>query len=186
MKDKEVNEVMIPLSDYLTVSKDDFFINAVTLLQEAQTSTKFKYKHKAVLVLGKDNKICGKVSIFDMLKALEPKYRKFEHPNANGSIGLSRFGFNNSFLYSLLESHNLWDESLEELVKKSSKIKMKDIMYTPSEAEFVDEDAPIAEAVHQFILGCHQSLLVVKDGDVTGVLRLSDIFDLVCDLALKK
>jgi predicted transcriptional regulator len=55
-------------------------------------------------------------------------------------------------------------------------------MYTPSNGEYVDEDAPIAEAVHQFILGCHQSILVVKKDKVVGVLRLVDIFDLVCEI----
>ncbi len=186
MKDKTVKELMIPLSDYLTISEDDTFENALKLLQEAQSSKQFRYTHRAILAYDKDNKISGKVSLFDILKALEPKYRKFEHPDNMGSIGLSRFGFNNAFLASLLENYSLWDESLEELVGKAAKLKVKDMMYAPSEAEFVEEDAPAAEAVHQFLLGCHQSLLVLKDGDVTGIVRLSDIFNLVCEIGVKK
>ena len=54
-------------------------------------------------------------------------------------------------------------------------------MYTPSNGEYVDEEASVAEAVHQFILGCHQSLLVTKDKKVTGVLRLVDMFELVSE-----
>ncbi len=61
-------------------------------------------------------------------------------------------------------------------------IKIKDIMYTPTNSEFMNEDSLLAEAVHQFILGCHQSLLVVKDEEVTGVIRLADLFDLVSDI----
>ncbi|MFH2059738.1 MAG: CBS domain-containing protein [Pseudomonadota bacterium] len=182
MKDKKVKEVMIPLSDYATVSEEDNLATAIKVLKEARDDTKYKYKHRAVLVYDKDNNISGKMSLRCILKALEPKYRQFEHPDSNGSIGLSRFGFNNDFLTSLLENLSLWDETLEELVKKASKLKVKTLMYSPSNGEYVDEDAPITEAVHQFILGCHQSILVMKKDKVVGILRLSDVFDLVCEI----
>ena len=58
-------------------------------------------------------------------------------------------------------------------------------MYTPGNSEFVDEDSTAAEAVHQFILGCHQSLLVVKDDRVVGIVRLVDLFDLVGDILVE-
>jgi predicted transcriptional regulator len=54
-------------------------------------------------------------------------------------------------------------------------------MYTPSNGEYLDEEASVAEAVHQFILGCHQSLLVTKNKNVVGILRLVDLFELVND-----
>ncbi|MBU1342437.1 MAG: CBS domain-containing protein [Proteobacteria bacterium] len=182
MKDKKVNEVMIPLSDYATVSENDSLATAVKKLKEARNDTKYQYKHRAVLVFDKNNRIIGKVSIRCILQALEPKYRHFQHPENIGSIGLSRFGFNNEFLTSLVENFSLWDETLEELCKKAFKLKAKDIMYTPSNGEYVNEDSPIAEAVHQFILGCHQSLLVLKKDEVVGIIRLVDIFDLVCEI----
>lgn len=180
MKDKIVKEMMIPLSEYATVSEEDNLATAIKALKDARNNTKYKYKHRAVLVYDKDNNISGKMSLRCILKALEPKYRQFEHPDSNGSIGLSRFGFNNDFLTSLLDNLSLWDETLEELAKKAAKRKIKELMYTPSKGEYVDENAPIAEAVHQFILGCHQSLLVMKEDKVIGILRLSDVFDLVC------
>lgn len=182
MKAKNVKEVMIPLSDYAIVSEEETLANAIKKLKQAQKDTKLRHKHRAVLVYDKGNNITGKVSIFDVLKALEPKYRQFEHSDNDGSIGLSRFGFNNEFLNSLLDNFNLWDETLEELVKKASQLKVKDIMYTPGKGEYVDEESQLSEAVHQFILGCHQSLLVLKKDKVIGILRLADIFDLVCDI----
>jgi CBS domain-containing protein len=182
MKDKKVKDVMIALSDYATVSEVDTLATAIKALKEARDDTKYKYKHRAVLVYNNEKKISGKVSLRCVLKALEPKYRQFEHPENIGSIGLSRFGFSNDFLSSLVENLSLWDETLDELVKKASKLKVKDIMYTPSNGEYVDEEAPIAEAVHQFILGCHQSLLVIKNDKVIGILRLSDVFDLVSEI----
>lgn len=182
MKDKKTREIMIPLSDYATISEENTLAQAIKVLKQARDDSKYKYKHRAVLAFDKDNKITGKLSLRCILKALEPKYRQFEHPENIGRIGLSRFGFNEDFLSSRIENLSLWDETLEELVKKASKLKVKEIMYTPSNGEYVDEDAPIAEAVHQFILGCHQSLLVLKDKEVVGILRLSDIFQSVCDI----
>ena len=182
MKDKNVKEIMIPLSDYATVSEEDTLAYAIKALKESHKDNNLKYPHRAILVYDKNNNITGKLSIFDILKALEPKYRQYEHPKDNENIGLSRFGFDQDFLNSLIDKFNLWDETMEELVKKASKLKIKDVMYTPSKGEYVDEDTPIAEAVHQFILGCHQSLLVLKKDKVIGILRLTDIFDLVCDL----
>lgn len=182
MKAKKVREVMVPLSDYATVSEDDTLAVAVQTLNECRQDTAVNCRHRAVLALDANGLVVGKISLRDILKALEPKYRHFEHPESPGSIGLSRFGLNQEFLNSLLDNFDLWDESLEELVQKAAKSVVKDIMYTPAKEEYVNSDAPLAEAVHQFILGCHQSLLVVEDDKVVGVLRLSDMFDLVSNL----
>jgi CBS domain containing-hemolysin-like protein len=180
MQEKKVKEIMIPLSDYAIVSEEDNLCKAIKELRKARDNTKYKYKHRAVLVCDKTYHITGKLSIRCILKALEPKYRQFEHADHHTSLGLSRFGFNDDFLNSLLENLSLWDESLEELVVKASKKKVKDLMYIPSKGEYVDEDAFIGEAIHQFILGCHQSILVMKKDKVVGIIRLGDIFALVC------
>ncbi len=182
MREKTVKEVMIPLSDYATISEDATLKEAIKELHESQKAHKYTRKHRAILAYDENSNITGKVSFRCIFKALEPKYRQFEHPENIGSMGLSRFGFNEDFLSSLLENYSLWDETLEELVKKASNVKIKDIMYTPTNSEFMNEDSLLAEAVHQFILGCHQSLLVVKDGEVTGVVRFADLFDLVSDI----
>ncbi|MCP3875966.1 MAG: CBS domain-containing protein [Desulfobacteraceae bacterium] len=182
MIDKKVKEVMIPLSDYATVSEDETLAIAIKELRDSKKDTKYTRKHRAVLAFDKDNNITGKLSFRCIFKAMEPKYRQFEHPENIGSIGLSRFGFNEDFLSALVENFSLWDETLEELVKKASKVKIKDVMYSPQNSEYVDQDSPVAEAVHQFILGCHQSLLVTKDTEVVGIIRLADLFDQVCDI----
>jgi CBS domain-containing protein len=182
MKAKKVREVMVALSDYATVSENDTLATAIQRLAENRQDDNFTCKHRSVLALNKDGHVTGKISLRDILKALEPKYKHFEHPEHSGSIGLSRFGLNQTFLDSLLDNFDLWDESLEELVKKAAPIIVKEVMYKPGSGEHVDIDAPLAEAIHQFILGCHQSLLVLENDRVVGVLRLSDMFDLVADL----
>ena len=78
-----------------------------------------------------------------------------------------------------MESYSLWDENLEELVMKAANTPVKEIMYTPSGGEYVKVTASLGEAVHKFLLGSHQSLLVLDGKTVVGVIRLSDIFDLI-------
>jgi CBS domain containing-hemolysin-like protein len=54
--------------------------------------------------------------------------------------------------------------------------KIKDFMYTPTEGEFVEQDASLDEAIHQLIMGHHHSLLVTRDKEIVGILRLKDMF----------
>ena len=48
----------------------------------------------------------------------------------------------------------------------------------------IEPDAPLGEAIHQLVLGHHQSLLVTKDNQVVGVLRLADAYQTVADAIL--
>ncbi len=79
-----------------------------------------------------------------------------------------------------MESQGLWEDPLANICGKAAQIKVSSIMYTPAEGEYVKEDASLAQAIHQLIMGRHQSLLVTRDGEVVGILRLSDAFAAVC------
>ena len=182
MKTKKIKEIMITLSDYATVPDTQDLAGAVQALKQSNADKQLNHKHRAVLVIDADHHVIGKVGIREILKALEPKYRQFASSDQPGSVSLSHFGFNQNFLYSLVDKYSLWHESMDTLVAKSAKTPVKEIMYTPSSGEYVNIDAPVSEAVHQFIIGCHQSLLVVEKDRVVGILRLADLFDMVCDI----
>ncbi len=182
MKAKKVKEIMITLSDYATVPDTETLAGAIQELKRSNADKQLNHKHRAVLVYDTDHHVIGKVGIREILKALEPKYRQFAGSDQAGSVSLSHFGFNQEFLYSLVDKYSLWHESMDNLVAKASQTPVKDIMYTPSRGEYVNIDAPVSEAVHQFIIGCHQSLLVVEKDRVVGILRLADLFDMVCEI----
>ncbi len=187
MNEQKVKEVMVPLSEYATVNENETLEKAVKTLCHSQLRLSMDaYKHRAILVYNEAGEITGKVSIFDILRALEPKYSQFGHSDHLTKMGLSRFGLSNDFLHSLVENYNLWDESCESLVKKAKKRLVKEIMYSPQEGEYVNEDISVPEAIHQFILGNHQSLLVVKEDKVVGILRLTDVFKIICDLIVEE
>jgi CBS domain-containing protein len=168
---------MVKLSEYATVQKDATLFEAVMALEEAQQ--KFianQYRHRAILVYGDDNKIVGKVSILDVLTALEPKYKHIGDPGI-----LSRSGFNPQFLRDMREQYALWDGPLHDISRKAYYIKVKDFMEMPSEGEFVDGEVTLDEAIHQLVMGHHHSLLVTTNGNIVGILRMVDVFNKVSE-----
>jgi CBS domain-containing protein len=169
-----VEELMIPLEEYATVDEEATLFEAVMELErmhEIQDLEKRPYLHTSILVRDKKNKIIGKISQLDVLRALEPKYQELGDVRT-----LSRAGFSPQFLKSMMENLHFCDASLMDMCGRAAKIKVKDFMYSPAEGEYVEADASLCEAIHQLVLGHHQKLLVVKDGGIVGILRLTEIF----------
>ena len=95
-------------------------------------------------------------------------------------FGVSHFGLSPDYVKSIVSRYELWDESLEIMVKNASFLKGEDFMYTPEEGGFVEEDSAFADAIHQIVMGHQTSVLVLNQGEITGVIRLGDIFREVC------
>ena len=177
MKTIAVKDLMLPLSEYATVSQEATLYDAVLALEAAQVVFDPKrHRHRGVLAFDKDNKIVGKLGLLDILRTLEPKYAEM------GDLGpLSRAGFSPQFLKSMVEKFALWDKPLSDICSKAARMKVKDIMYTPTEGEYVEENASLGEAIHQLVMGHHQSLLVTRGKEIVGILRMVDVFKEVCE-----
>jgi CBS domain-containing protein len=177
LKTIAVKDLMLPLSEYATVPQDATLYDAVLALEAAQeASDPQRHRHRGVLAFDKNNKIVGKLGQLDILKTLEPKYAQM------GDLGpLSRAGFSPQFLKSMVEKFALWDKPLSDICSKAARMKVKDIMYTPTEGEYVEENASLGEAIHQLVMGHHQSLLVTRGEEIVGILRLVDVFKEVCE-----
>ncbi len=180
MKTKIVKDLMVPLADYATVSEDATLYNAIIALEEAQNKfDQSRYRHRAILIYDKNRHITGKISQLDILRALEPKYDEMDNRR-----GMSHYGFSKKFLRTLREQFSLFDKPLEEICQKAALLKVKNIMYTPTEGEYVNENDSLDIAIHRLVMGRHQSLLVAKGGDtknIIGVLRKTDVFMEVCE-----
>jgi len=174
MREISVQDLMVPLEEYVTVSSDATLFDAVMALEKAHEEldrTRYTYLHRAILVYDENKKIVGKISQLDVLRSLEPKY---------GDMGdqgtLSRAGFSPQFLRSMLERYSLFDRPLHDVCTKAAKIRVTDFMHKPTEGEYIEETASLGEAIHQLIMGRHQSLLVTKEKNIVGILRLTDVF----------
>jgi CBS domain-containing protein len=170
--DYAIKDLMIPLSEYATVSEDATLFEAVLSLEKAQAEFDHtRYRHRAVLVLDTQGVVVGKLSQLDALRALEPKYEEMQAGDT-----LARLGFSRKFMKSMMEHYKLFDRPLKDICKTAAAAKVKDFMHTLTEGEFVEENATLDEAIHQLVLGHHQSLLVTRDKDIIGILRLTDVF----------
>ena len=174
MKTIYVKDLMVPLDEYATVSEEATLFEAVVALEKAQEKldrTQFKYLHRAVLVYDKNNNIVGKISQLDVLRALEPKYGEMGDQQS-----ISRFGFSQKFLQPLREQFRLLDRPFEDACRTAGQVKVKTFMHTPSEGEYVAEDATLDVAIHRLVMGHHQSLLVTRGKKIVGIIKLTDVF----------
>ena len=178
MHAKKVKDLMVPLGEYATVSEEANLHEAVLALEKAQSRFRQdRYKHRAVLVYDKEKRIVGKLSQLDVIKGLESGYKKV------GDLrGVAHSGFSPELIRSMIEKHGLWQKPLEDVCRNAPQIRVKDVMYAPTEGEYVEEEATLDRAIHQLVIGRHQSLLVTQGGTIVGILRLTDVFMEICTL----
>ena len=177
MKTVIVKALMVPIEEYATVFQEDNLYEAVLALEKAQMAfDPSKHKHRAILVLDSEKNVVGKLDIFDILMALEPKYGELE---ATGVLSSS--GFSPDLIKDMLKDRVLWGEPLQFVCSRATEMNVADFMVTPNDCAYVEEDATLDEAIHQLLLCRYQSLLVTSSAKVVGVLRLSDVFTKICD-----
>jgi CBS domain-containing protein len=172
MRTISVKELMVPLEEYATVPEEATMHEAILALEKARKAFEpSQHKHHAILVLDGSKNVVGKLSMFDILIALEPKYDKLEN------VG----GYSPDFIKSMLNNNVFWNEPLELICDRAPNLKVSDFMEVPSDGVYIDENATLGDAMHQLIVCRYHSLLVTIDKKVVGVLRLTDVFTQICN-----
>jgi CBS domain-containing protein len=177
MRTITVKELTVPLEAYATVPREATLREAILALEKAQmTLAPSRHLHRAILVLDESGKVVSKITMKDILIALEPNYGKVE-----GMGVLERSGYSSDLIKSMLEDNALWAEPLQFVSERATKMKVSDFIQAPSEGEYIDENATMGEAVHQLVVQPYHSLLVTSGDEVVGILRLSDVFARICN-----
>jgi CBS domain containing-hemolysin-like protein len=177
METIKVKDLMVPNSEYICVSEDATLYEAVVALETAQAkNTSSGHPHRAVLICDKADNVVGKMGYLDLLRSLEPRYSEISDLKK-----VSGFGLTAEFMRSMMQEYELWKAPLDDLCRKAVNVRLGTIVAAPLEGEFIDQDASLDKAVHQLIMGHHQSLLVTAKGRIVGVLRLTDVFKEVTD-----
>jgi CBS domain-containing protein len=168
----KVKDWMVPLDEYATISEDATLHQAVLALEGARERFDVKgYRHRAVIVLEKTGRVIGKLSQLDVLRCLEPKYAEL------GDLKkISGYGLSAEFLMSMIDRYDLWRAPLDDICFKAARMRIGDITKSPLAGEFIEADASLNQAVHQLIIGHHQSLMATSKGEIVGVLLLTDVF----------
>lgn len=174
VKDMKVKDLMVSISDYATVYEEATLFEALLALDKAHEKLDpAEHRHRAILILDKKDQVVGKLSQWEVLKALEPKYRQIEDLEK-----ISRAGFSPQFLRSMLVQYALWNKPLMDVCRVGGKYKVGDVMNKPAESEYIHVDAPLGEAINQLVVGQLLSLLVVDDEKkIIGILKLIDVFE---------
>jgi CBS domain-containing protein len=179
MKATKVIDMMIPTEKYPSVSHDATLREALAVLAESEKIFKAaRAWPRAVLVLNDKGQVVGKVSYWDVLRALEPKYKSMGDTKV-----LCQCGWSAPFIKSMLKKYDLLTRPLPDACARASGMQVRDVM-TPlcekellgHEQEIVDHDGSLEEVIHLLVMGNLMALYVRKGKRIVGVVRLSDVF----------
>jgi predicted transcriptional regulator len=186
VKTIKVKDLMTPKSEYPAVSQTDTLKDAVRELKKAERrfAEKGAQPPRAVLVLDKEKGVIGKLTHWDILRALEPKYKTM----GEGAV-LSHGGWSAAFLKSMVDNYGLLETPLNDACCEAAELKVEEVM-TPvyeqeiirQEKEIVEDEDYLREAIHLLLMGNLMTLFVRHKGQIVGVLRLSDVFDAVSNI----
>jgi CBS domain-containing protein len=173
MKEKVVRDLMIPLDDCAVVKEGATLYDAVVALEEAQIRIPAdRHPHRAILVEDTSGHIVGKIGQLAYLKGLESRFNVYEDLGT-----LRRAGVSSELVSSLLDHSRYLQDTLEEICANARSVRVKEAMHPI--AESVDENVTLREAVRRIVEWQQLSLLVTRDAEVIGLLRLSDLFETV-------
>jgi hypothetical protein len=182
MKAKQVKELMVPISDYVTIHEKASMAEAIKAFEsESKRYGNAPYRHHSLVVINDDQHVVGRLSQVDMMRALEPRYNELGEKRWIGRTALSK-----KVLATLREQFQLWEQPLEMMCQSVCNAKVKDHMQAPTEGEFVSETDTLNVAAHRIVMGRHHSLLVTRDKIIVGILRSTDLFNPYSGKFLKK
>jgi len=154
VSEKPLRELMVPVERYSTVTPNMTFRDACMVLRQSYVSPRTgkvtEMGHRAVLVLNKQREPVGIMRIHDFLQGLEPDYLK------------------NSDYASFYTGMVIGQCRLESNLPVSK-------FMSPIQ-ETISADATLIEALHRLGVTRYQSLPVVDNGKVIGILRAIDVF----------
>ena len=176
-----VKDLMVPISEYATVPEGATLFEAVLALEEAQLDfDRSKYHHRAILVLDKNKRPVGKLSQLNVLHSLGD-----DNEHTKNIDKLNSFGFSPQFIGSLKAQHQFQERTLEDICEKPAAMTVENFMKKLSPGEYVDEQASLESILPQLLQGSHLSLLVTREEEIVGILRMSDVFAAVFHIMKK-
>jgi CBS domain-containing protein len=171
MTKRTVKELALPLDYYAVVLEDATLLDAVTALEKAQEKLPAgRQPHRAVLVSNRQGAIIGKIDQAGFLRSLEPKYNMLGDPQM-----MTRAGVRPDLITSMMDHYQLFQDNFRDICMRGRLIIVKDVMRRGIER--ISEDASLGEAIHQLVMYQTLSLLVMRNDQAVGVLRLSDMYD---------
>jgi len=167
----QVKDIMLPLSAYAVVDQEATLVEALETLRDSVAQLPpGRQPHRAVLVRNRRGEIVGKIHHFAFLRALVPERK----PRGSQDV-LERAGVADDVRDSSMRMLDLLTADLVDIPERARSVRVRDI-YTSANAS-IQEDAALAEAITLFLSHQTLSLLVRRQEEAVGILRLTDLFD---------
>lgn len=162
-RERDVSDVMIPLSAYSTLPETATVKQAVALLkdtwmQRAATDRIVDTGHVSILVLSPARDVVGVLAIVDLMAALLPAYLSAPKPSLADSIQYSPM---------------FWDGVFTMRAKEIGDLRLSEIMGPPPLT--IEGDANLMEAVYRMAKNQVRRLGVTENGKVAGIIREQEI-----------
>lgn len=175
METKRVREVMIPIESYVTVREEDSLFDVIKALESSKVKNK-GHAHRDAVVVDEEGKFIGKVTMIDIFRVLEPNYKKI---NMDEIIAGGKGELTEDMIAAATKDFDFWVEPAKTICERGEARKVHDVMHVPTVREYITEEESIEKALHLFVLGAHQPLIVKKGETVTGLLRFGDVFEVI-------
>ena len=173
METTTVQSLMIPVELFPRISQEKTFGAAADALDRCHTDFKAGSRPTCILLVhDEQNRVVGKISPVDLLRALEPQYTKLR-----GTIGeYARSISYDKMIDSALDRAALWSKPLSELCVKSNSLKIKNFILHPASEQTVTVTDSLDKALHRFVMGRHDSLFVMDGKRLAGMLLFKDVY----------
>jgi predicted transcriptional regulator len=170
MRNIKIRQLMTPIADYKTINEDKTLYDVFQILETDTPAG--KSGHRDLIVLDSAGNFKGKVTMLDIFKALEPNYKKLDRNITDGFL-------TRDYILNAVKEFDLWLEPVKDLCERGSGMKISTIMHTPKAVEYVDEQDSLEKALHKYVAGVHQPLIVRQKDHVTGILRFESLYEVI-------
>lgn len=171
MDSASVRSLMIPLSEYVAVKEADTLYESFLAFEKYKQERGDKKAHRDALVFSETGEIVGVLTMLDIFLALEPTYKKILQQSSASTTLLS------DYVSAMYRDYELWSESLDKVCARAASMKVKDVIGPLADHKYVDAEDSLDKAVHRYVLGIRQPLLVRSEGKIVGVVRYGDLFE---------
>ena len=174
-----VKDIMVSIVEYDTIDKDSLLGDALGILKKKYEERKTfdtDILHRTMFVTDASEKIVGKLSVYDFIRELVPETAREPEVSRAFYSALSSRVLEVSEEVSEFQERFQWlHHSFRELVKQEAHKKVKDIM-SPVHPILKENDT-INQAIYVMFKKNIRQPLVVRDGEIIGVVDFMHIFD---------
>ena len=162
---RKIEALMIPLEDYPHIPYWFTLRQAMAIVQEATVKFEGSFEPRAVLVFDEKYQLMGILTLRDIIIGLEPKFLQ--------ETSLIKMDPSLTVLLGDFCGPKMKEQSQKPVSEVMSPIKVT-----------VNASDPIAKALYLMIKENLGLIPVMQGGKVTGILRLSDLFDEISKIVL--